>query len=463
MSGDVNGCIAALAHLDIDDNPATVRQKSRDFYWYSPILKRQLADVTGDFVVAPRSEADIETVLATCWRHDVPVTVRGAGTGNYGQAMPLEGGCVLHMAHMDRVLHAGDDHLVAEAGAVIERLEHAAREIGREVRLFPSTTASATIGGFVAGGSSGVGAIRWGGLRNPANIRRLRLVTMEEAPHVIELTGADIPKASHAYGVTGVITEVELPVDPASDWVEALIGVEGFEAAMRLAIALGEDEAVAKRMLSLFQAPIPERYFLRHRPLLGEGEAVIAMLVSAETMPALAAHLNRAPGVRLRWRSDEADGAAKLPPVHELAWNHTTLRALRVDPAMTYLQMMVSRDAVHESVARLIRTFGDEVLLHFEFTRFDGVVTPVGIPLVRFTTEARLEEIVTIIEDELRLPVFNPHHVTLEEGGMKRTDPAQLAFKRTTDPKGLLNPGKMIAWSDPAWVPRPGKTFLFTK
>ena len=58
-------------------------------------------------------------------------------------------------------------------------------------------------------------------------------------------------------------------------------------------------------------------------------------------------------------------------------------------------------------------------------------------------------------------PVFNPHRYTLEEGGMKQTDAVQLAFKREADPQGLLNPGKMIAWEDPNYDFRSGKTFLF--
>jgi hypothetical protein len=80
-----------------------------------------------------------------------------------------------------------------------------------------------------------------------------------------------------------------------------------------------------------------------------------------------------------------------------------------------------------------------------EFVRFDGKVTCFGLPLVRFTTEERLDEIIRIHEDN-GCPIFNPHRYTLEEGGMKQTDEVQLAFKREADPKGLLNPGKMIAW-----------------
>jgi FAD/FMN-containing dehydrogenase len=44
--------------------------------------------------------------------------------------------------------------------------------------------------------------------------------------------------------------------------------------------------------------------------------------------------------------------------------------------------------------------------------------------------------------------VFDPHTYVLEDGGMKQTDPEQLAFKRHADPLGLLNPGKMRGWDE---------------
>jgi len=44
---------------------------------------------------------------------------------------------------------------------------------------------------------------------------------------------------------------------------------------------------------------------------------------------------------------------------------------------------------------------------------------------------------------------------------MKQTDATQLAFKRETDPQGLLNPGKMIAWLDPDFDFAAGRNFLF--
>jgi FAD/FMN-containing dehydrogenase len=100
---DMTALIADLDGIRIEDNDKIVQQKSRDFYWYSPVLKRQLDHITGDLVASPRTEAELIRVLRACYRHDVPVTPRGTGTGNYGQAMPLSGGLVLSLADMNEI------------------------------------------------------------------------------------------------------------------------------------------------------------------------------------------------------------------------------------------------------------------------------------------------------------------------------------------------------------------------
>ena len=84
---DLAGLQAALGGIRVITDPARVLQKSRDFYWYSPVLKRQLEHVRADLVVAPAGEAEVIRTLAACHRHRVPLTVRGGGSGNYGQAM----------------------------------------------------------------------------------------------------------------------------------------------------------------------------------------------------------------------------------------------------------------------------------------------------------------------------------------------------------------------------------------
>jgi FAD/FMN-containing dehydrogenase len=209
-------------------------------------------------------------------------------------------------------------------------------------------------------------------------------------------------------------------------------------------------------------APVPHDTFLRHQKYLPRDKHVALMTVAPHAIDALLAFTGRFRGAEILFRQDKlaAEDLKGLPPVFELSWNHTTLRALRADPAITYLQTLYPFPSQLDLVERIHARFGAEVTAHLEFVRFDGKITCFGLPLVRFTTEERLDEIVSIHE-EMGAPVFNPHRYTLEEGGMKQTDSVQLAFKREADPQGLLNPGKMIAWEDPNYDYRSGKTFLF--
>lgn len=448
-----------IPDIPLEEHPRLVQQKSRDFYWYSPVLKRQLDAVTADAVATPRDEEELLLILGACWRNDVPVTVRGAGTGNYGQAMPLAGGLVIDLAAMNRVRHIGHGTVVAEPGAILADIDAAARESGQELRLSPSTYRTASIGGFIAGGSGGVGSIRWGGLRDAGNIIRVRLAALDgSAPTVMDLTGADIAKASHAYGTTGIITEVEMPLAPAYAWVDVLVSFADLETAVRAAEALAGADGLLLKNLAVVDAAVTP-YFRRHGDYLPAGEAVVMAMAAPFAATDAASMLTRAGGT-LRLRSDrlEATERAHLPPSFELSWNHTTLRALRVDPSITYLQVLYPQPDIAGKVMAMARAFGDEVPTHLEFVRFDGAVGCFGLPLVRYTNEARLDEIIRIHEDA-GCPIFNPHRYTLEEGGMKETDETQLTFKRRADPKGLLNPGKMIAWDNPDFDY--GKPYLF--
>jgi len=65
------------------------------------------------------------------------------------------------------------------------------------------------------------------------------LVISAPEPRTLELTGDAIHKASHAYGVNGVITEVEMPLAPAYDWVDVIAAFDDWEATNRFAETMG--------------------------------------------------------------------------------------------------------------------------------------------------------------------------------------------------------------------------------
>ena len=459
---DIAAFRAAIGAIACEDNPALVKQKSRDFYWYSPILKRQLEHVVADLVVSPKSEAEVAAVLRAAHALKIPVTSRGGGTGNYGQAMPLAGGIVLNLAEMNNVLSITPGRVVAQAGALVADIDNEARWQGQELRMHPSTAATASIGGYVAGGSGGVGSIRWGGLRDLGNILRLRVLTMEAEPRALDLTGEDLQKAIHAYGTNGVITEVEMPLTAAYDWVECIVGCDSFAAAAAYANALGEEDGILIKLLSVVASPAPHDWFTRHARFLPRDQSVVLILVAPHALDALRAFTRRYPRARFLFDSSilTRDERKNLPPLHELSWNHVTLRALRVDPAITYLQILYPFPNQLETLRRIHEHFGAELTGHLEFVRFDGKITCFGLPLLRFTTAERLEAIMAT-HAAMGAPFFNAHRATLEEGGMKQTDAVQLAFKREADPDGLLNPGKMVAWEDPSFDYAAGRNFLF--
>ncbi|WEK06450.1 MAG: FAD-binding oxidoreductase [Candidatus Devosia phytovorans] len=450
---------AELGDIPQEDNARIVQQRSRDHYFYSPVLKAKLDHVTAEVVVSPRSTEEVKTVLRAAFKHDVPITPRGAGTGNYGQAMPLAGGAMLNLMNMDKVLDIQPDRVRAQAGAVLEKLDHETKAaVNGELRFHPSTHRMASLGGFIAGGSGGVGSVRWGGLRNLGSILGLKIVTCEAEPREIDLSGEDILKVAHAYGTNGIIVEAEMPLAQAYDWVDMIVGFDDFMDACRFAEAVALQDGLLVKEVAPCAAPIPEAYFNRHKPYLKDGQSVVLLMVAPVAVAAMELFIRHRQG-ELRYRSDTAtpEEIKRLPPVYELAWNHTTLRALKVDPAITYLQ---TRYPTSEHVEKICSILGDELLMHIEITRQDGKVTYSGLPLVRYTTEARLEEIIRIHEDN-GCDVFNPHRFTLEEGGMKRTDQRQLDFKREADPKGMLNPGKMVAWENPDFDFSAGKAWLF--
>jgi FAD/FMN-containing dehydrogenase len=441
----------ALPGLAWTTDPALVRQKSRDFFWYSPVLKRQLNRVTGEALVAPRDRAELRALLAAAYAHGVPVTPRGAGTGNYGQAMPLQGGIVLEMAGFDRVVWTKPGVVRAEAGIKLIDLDAATRQaVGGELRFHPSTRRTATLGGFIAGGSSGIGSTTYGILREPGNILGLQVMTMEAEPRLLELRGNDIQQVNHAYGTNGIITELEMPLAPAWDWVDLVVAFPTLMGAARFADSFTRMDGVTKKLACVVPAPIPQDHFKYWGGKVPAGHSVACLMVAPHFLDIIGPIIASHGGAVVH---QEASDAAEVP-LYEHSWNHTTLQVLKTDKQITYLQTLFPAPNHLELIAKLERMFGGEVLLHLEFVRFGGTVCAFGLQVVRFTTEERLAEIIRLHE-EAGAPIFNPHAFTLEDGGMKRVDMEQLAFKRMADPKGLLNPGKMAAWDDPDW--KPGK------
>ncbi|MEA2948658.1 MAG: hypothetical protein QOI40_3988, partial [Alphaproteobacteria bacterium] len=189
-----------LGDLPILEDPGSLRMRSRDFFWFSPILKQSLDSKRAELIAVPRNKAEVMRVAAACAKRRVPLTVRGGGTGNYGQAVPLAGGVVLDTIRLDQVIWQRPGAGRFGAGARMLDIDRALAPVAHELRFYPSTRQHATIGGFVAGGAAGAGSCTWGQISDPGAVLAVEVVTVEEQPRVIELRGRDVLKVMHAYG-----------------------------------------------------------------------------------------------------------------------------------------------------------------------------------------------------------------------------------------------------------------------
>jgi FAD/FMN-containing dehydrogenase len=424
--------------------PQVVERLSRDFYWYSPILKEQLDGKHADVIVQPLNTSEICAVLRYCYQHEIPVTLRGAGTGNYGQAVPLHGGVVLDLQRMDKIESIDEQGIaICEPGAKLGALETYARERGWELRCYPSTIAKASVGGFLGGGSGGIGSVAHGGLRDFHTVRAFEVVTLEPEPRVIFHEGDAIHDVLHAWGTNGVMTRIWLALTPAVQWAQVVVNFPTFDEAYDFSHTIATNDAWTKRLITVFESPIPS-FFAPIKQFIDPAASSIFFLI-AEAQRADLVTAARAAGGSVSFAEPYA-GLKSTPLLSDYTWNHTTLWAMKADPEYTYLQCGFDAQSSREQIAVLKKKYGADFLLHIEWMKNGaGIVTPGSIPVVRFSTPERLNE---MIETCRAIGVFvaNPHVNHVEGGGRYREDNVQLQTKYRFDPKGLMNPGKMATF-----------------
>lgn len=423
----------ALGHSQVSTVEAVRRAASTDFAHLSPVLPSVLPGRPADIVAYPQSLDEIASVIALAHEHGVPVTPRGKGTGNYGQAAPLAAGLVVDLTRCDRVIEVGSGWVRVEAGATFVEIEAAARRRGQELAMAPTTVGS-TIGGFLAGGAGGVGSIEHGWLWE-GFVLALDVITCPPGRAPLTVPGGMCLPYLHAYGVTGIIATATVRLGPARDWVAVLSSFPAGAAAMAAKAGLAAmrldppprlvslDEPGLVRLYPADQAMPPGRFSLR---------SIVDRSVVDAFRGVVADHDGRVEAVR----------PAAAAYLTTLGFNHVTLRARQADSRWCHLQvsgppLVTQPDDVRAALPgallhldgmriradpadpRAGRTYGGLLLSEFR----DAETLYAGI--------ARLREI--------GVGVYDPHSWLL--GGPAL--PGIRAAAARNDPDGLLNPGKL--------------------
>jgi D-lactate dehydrogenase (cytochrome) len=220
----------------VTDGASALDQHAGDLSYHEP--RRP------DVVVYPESTAEVAAVLELADAIETPVVAFGAGTSLEGHVIPLRGGISLDLTRMRSIVALRADDLTAtvQPGVTRSQLEAAAGPHGLWFPVDPG--ADATLGGMAATNASGTTTVRYGGMR--AHVLALEVVL---AGGRVIRTGSRAVKTSAGYNLTGlfvgsegtlgVITELTLRLHPIpDDIVVARAAFPSVEAACRAAAAI---------------------------------------------------------------------------------------------------------------------------------------------------------------------------------------------------------------------------------
>ena len=195
-------------------------------------------------VVFPADSQEVSRILALASRERFPVIPRGAGTGQSGGAVPVQGGLVLAMDRFTRILEIDEENLVArvEPGVITAHLQEAVEKKGLFYPPDPASIHISTLGGNVAECAGGLRAVKYGVTRDYVLGLEAVLPTGEIIRTGVAtakgVVGYDLPRLLvGSEGTLAVITKIVLRLIPLPE-------------AKRTMLAFFEDLAVAVRAVS---------------------------------------------------------------------------------------------------------------------------------------------------------------------------------------------------------------------
>ena len=199
------------------------------------LIKPLIGKAIADAVVQPRAEDEIVTLVAWANKTGTPLVPRGKATSGYGGVLPVNGGVTVDFWRMRRILEVDKEALTVtiQPGIVWKDLETELKKHKLALRLYPSSSPSSTVGGWLAEGGFGYGSFEYGAF--PDNVVSARVVL--PGGEVRQFTEDELDLIADAEGITGIITEVTLRV--RRDEPEMVVGAR-FATASELAEALRE-------------------------------------------------------------------------------------------------------------------------------------------------------------------------------------------------------------------------------
>ena len=165
-------------------------------------------------VLLPETIEQIQQIIRVCYKYQIAVVTRGAGTSLSGGALPLENGIVLSLAKLNKIIEIDQDNFTARVQPGVRNLaiSEAVSTYGLYYAPDPSSQIACSIGGNVAENAGGVHCLKYG--LTVHNVLQLKVITMEGelleiGSEALDSPGYDVLALMHgSEGMLAVVVEV---------------------------------------------------------------------------------------------------------------------------------------------------------------------------------------------------------------------------------------------------------------
>lgn len=194
-------------------------------------------------VVRPKNEEQIIELVKLANEDNLKLVPRGMSTSGFGGVLPEDGAIVVDLSGMNKVVSVDKEQLLVtvEPGIIWEKLQIQLKREGLDLILYPSSLPSSTVGGLLAQGGTGFGAYEYGIFKDnvlEANVilpsGELKTFSGDE----LRLYIADME------GITGIVTKITFKVKELQPEVHRLIAFE-------------DNKAIGDALLKIYEEKLP--------------------------------------------------------------------------------------------------------------------------------------------------------------------------------------------------------------
>ncbi|HUU64331.1 MAG TPA: FAD-binding and (Fe-S)-binding domain-containing protein [Dehalococcoidia bacterium] len=421
------------------------------------LVKPLVGDTTPDAVVQPSTEEQLVAVAKWARERRIALTPRGKASSGYGGVLPIKKGVVVDFYRMNRIIHIDPEAQTAtvQAGVVWEKLDRELEKHRLTLRLYPTSYPASTAGGWLALGGAGIGSYEAGWF--PDNVVSARVVLPDGT--VREFSGPELDLIAEVDGITGLISELTVRVQPLEELELVAIGCPDPHDLQKLVQSMIDEKLpiwslifINPRMAELKnKAPLMEHYGhpVEERVLL-PAAYIITLAFRAKDREAVTGRLPEL------LKPCEAEILSDRIAQHEWKNRFKLMVVKRLGPSLVPAEVVVPLSALGDVMTEIERKIAQPIVKEGVVIREGHNGKPEVVILGFIPSDQRRFNYNFVFGLSLSIMKIAEKHggrtyatglyFARKAPGVLGADRARRlkAFKAQVDPKNILNPGKVI-------------------